>query len=167
VILTFVEQRPDAFLVGYDFSHGMLQKAHEKNVAGRVVFAEGDAAELPFRDDSFDIITCSHALYELKGHARIRALLEMKRVLHADGVLLLMEHEVPQNALTRALFYVRLFFMGTKDAREFLAGGLERLGKIFPRVDLSHSRSGKSRLMTCRKYQENENQEDPHRRSFP
>jgi demethylphylloquinol methyltransferase len=81
VILAFVEQRPDAFLVGYDFSHSMLRNAQEKNLAGRVVFLEGDAAELPFRDDSFDIITCSHALSELKGHARTRALLEMKKVL--------------------------------------------------------------------------------------
>jgi len=151
VILAFVERRTDAFVVGYDFSRGMLRKAQEKNRAGRVAFVEGDAAELPFRDDSFDVITCSHALYELKGHARNKALLEMRRVLHADGLLLLMEHEVPRNALTRALFSIRLSFMGSDDGREFLVGGLHRLGELFPRVSMSHSRSGKSRLMTCRK----------------
>jgi len=167
VIQAFAEQRPDAFLVGCDFSRGMLRKAQEKNFTGRVFFVEGDAAELPFRDDSFDIITCSHALYEFKGHARIMALLEMKRVLTADGVLLLMEHEVPRKPLTRALFNGRLFFMGSKDAREFLAGGLERLGNIFRRVDLSHSGSGKSRLMICRNEQESKLQEYPRRRSFP
>jgi demethylphylloquinol methyltransferase len=151
VVSAFVEQRADAFVVGYDFSHGMLRKAQGKNTTGRVDFVEGDAAELPFRDDSFDIIACSHALYELKGRARDRALLEMRRVLHADGLLLLMEHEVPKNPLIKTLFHVRLSFMGSNDAREFLVGGLRRLREIFPLVSLSHSRSGKSRLMICRK----------------
>jgi len=151
VILAFAERHPDAILVGYDFSHGMLRKAQEKNVATRAVFVEGDAAELPFSDDSFDIVTCSHSLYELKGQARDKALLEMKRVLHTDGLVLLMEHEVPSNPLIKVLFYLRLFFMGSNDAREFLLGGLQRLKKIFPRVALSHSRSGKSKLMICQK----------------
>lgn len=151
VILAFVEQRTDAFLVGYDFSRGMLRKAQEKNVEGRVAFVEGDAAELPFCDGSFDIVLCSHSLYELKGQARDRSLMEMRRVLHADGLLLLMEHEVPKNPLIKGLFYLRLVFMGSNDAREFLFGGSHGLSKIFPGVVLSHSRSGKSRLMICRK----------------
>jgi ubiquinone/menaquinone biosynthesis C-methylase UbiE len=151
VILAFSERQPDAFLVGCDFSHGMLRKAREKNAATRVVFVEGDASGLPFRDESFDIVTCSHSLYELKGRARDSALLEMRRVLHADGLVLLMEHEMPKNPLVKGLFYLRLFFMGSNDAREFLLGGLQRLRKTFPRVTVSHSPSGKSRLMICRK----------------
>jgi ubiquinone/menaquinone biosynthesis C-methylase UbiE len=151
VILAFAERKPDVFLVGYDFSHGMIRKAQKKNAPARVVFVEGDASELPFRDESFSIVTCSHSLYELKGRARDRALLEMRRVLHADGLALLMEHEIPKNSLVKGLFYLRLFFMGSKDAREFLHGGSQRLRKAFPRVTVSHSPSGKSRLMICRK----------------
>ena len=104
VISAFAERYASALLVGYDFSYGMIRKAREKNVAGRIVFVEGDAAELPFSDDSFDIVTCSHSLYELKGRARDRALTEMKRVLHADGRVLLMEHEIPGNPLVKFLF---------------------------------------------------------------
>lgn len=151
VILAFAERHPDAILVGYDFSHGMLRKAQEKNVVTRAEFVEGDAAELPFFDATFDIVICSHSLYELKGQARDRALLEMRRVLHNDGLVLLMEHEVPSNPLVKLLFYLRLFFMGSNDAHDFLVGGLQRLKKIYPRVALSHSRSGKSRLMICQK----------------
>jgi ubiquinone/menaquinone biosynthesis C-methylase UbiE len=151
VILAFAQRQPDAFLVGYDFSHGMLHKAQEKNAAARVVFVEGDASELPFRDDSFDIVTCSHSLYELKGRARDSALREIRRVLHADGLALLMEHEIPKNPLVKGLFYLRLFFMGSNDAREFLLGGSQRLRKTFPQISVSHSPSGKSRLMICRK----------------
>ena len=138
-------------LVGYDFSQGMLSKAQEKNAATRAVFVEGDAAALPFSDNSFDVVSCSHALYELKGQAREKGLWEMKRVIHPDGVVLLMEHEVPNHPLLRFLFNVRLIFMGSDDAREFVEGGLQRLRKIFSRISLSHSQSGKSRLMVCKK----------------
>jgi ubiquinone/menaquinone biosynthesis C-methylase UbiE len=149
VVLAFDEHCPDALVVGCDFSHGMLRKAQEKNVDTRAVFVEGDAAELPFSDNSFDVVSCSHALYELKGQAREKVLWEMKRVIHPDGVVLLMEHEVPSHPFVRFFFKVRLIFMGSDDAREFVEGGLQRLRKIFSRVTLRHSRSGKSRLMIC------------------
>jgi ubiquinone/menaquinone biosynthesis C-methylase UbiE len=151
VILAFAERYPHAILVGYDFSHGMLRQAQEKSAAGRTVYVEGDAAQLPFPDGSFDVVSCSHALYELKGKARQQALEEMKRVMHPDGLVLLMEHEVPSRPLLRLLFYMRLYTMGSADAREFVQGGLERLQEIFSRIAVTHSPSGKSRLMICQK----------------
>jgi ubiquinone/menaquinone biosynthesis C-methylase UbiE len=151
VILAFARRYADALPVGCDFSHGMLRKARAKDPSGRVLFVEGDAGKLPFADSTFRVVTCSHALYELKGEARRTALLEMRRVVDPDGVVLLMEHEVPRRRLVRFLFYVRLFFMGSSDAREFLRGGLEPLQRIFSRVSLSHSPSGKSKLMSCDK----------------
>jgi ubiquinone/menaquinone biosynthesis C-methylase UbiE len=149
VVFAFAERYHHALLVGYDFSHGMLGKARQKNVSTRALFVEGDAAELPFPNDSFDIVTCSHALYELKGPAREKALWEMKRVMHPEGLVLLMEHEVPGNPVLKLLFHFRLLSMGSDDAREFVEGGLDRLQNIFPRVVLRHSTSGKSRLMIC------------------
>ena len=151
VIIAFGKRYPDAVLVGYDFSHGMLRKAQEKSAAGRAVYLEGDAAQLPFPDASFDVVTCSHALYELKAEAREKALQEMSRVMNPDGLVLLMEHEVPSRPLIRLLFYMRLFTMGSADAREFVEGGIQRLKRIFSRVTLSRSPSGKSRLMICEK----------------
>lgn len=151
VIIAFGKRYPDAVLVGYDFSHGMLRKAQEKSAAGRVVYVEGDAAHLPFPDAGFDVVACSHALYELKGEAREKALKEMSRVMHPDGLVLLMEHEVPSHPLIRLLFYMRLFTVGASDAREFAQGGIQHLKRTFSRVALSHSPSGKSRLMTCQK----------------
>jgi ubiquinone/menaquinone biosynthesis C-methylase UbiE len=151
VVLAFAETYPDALLVGCDFSRGMLQKARGKTMGKQALFVEADAAELPFADDTFDVIACSHALYELKGQAREKALWEMKRVARPGGCVLLMEHEVPANPVLRLLFYVRLFSMGSEDAREFVTGGLDRLRRVFPEVALSLSPSGKSRLMQCRK----------------
>ncbi|MGD8509658.1 MAG: methyltransferase domain-containing protein [Syntrophobacterales bacterium] len=151
VVLAFGEHCPDALIVGYDFSHGMLRKAQEKNVDTRTIFVEGDAAELPFPDNSFDVVSCSHALYELKGHAREKALWEMKRVIQPAGVVLLIEHEVPSHFFVKFLFNVRMISMGSDDAREFVEGGMQQLRKIFSRVNLRHSQSGKSRLTICKK----------------
>jgi demethylphylloquinol methyltransferase len=151
VILAFKERSPQSLAIGYDFSHGMLRKAQEKNINGGAIFVEGDAAALPFADGSFDVVTCSHALYELKGESRARALREMKRVVRPDGLVLIMEHEIPRRPLIRLLFYIRMLSMGSKDAREFVKGGVEPYEKVFSRVSLSHSRSGKSRLLSCRK----------------
>jgi demethylphylloquinol methyltransferase len=151
VILTFDRRFPGSLCVGCDFSDGMLRRAMEKDGSRRIRFVEGDAAALPFAGDSFDVVTCSHALYELKGESRRKALLEMKRVLRPDGIALLMEHEVPRNPAVKLLFRIRLFAMGSDDAREFVEGGMDPLKRIFPRVSLSHSKTGKSRLMSCGK----------------
>ena len=150
VVLAFSERYSNALLVGYDFSYGMLRKAQEKNAATWAVFVERDAAELPFIDNSFDAVTCSHALYELKGQTREDALWEMKRVMEPDGAVLIMEHEVPRHPAAKLLFHLRLLFMGSDDAREFVEGGLQCLKKIFSRVSQSQSRSGKSRLLVCK-----------------
>ena len=151
VIIAFGERYPDAVRVGYDFSHGMLRKAQEKSTAKPAVYVEGDAAQLPFLDASFDVVTCSHAIYELKGETQEEALKEMNRVMHPDGLVLLMEHEVPSRPLVRLLFYIRLFTVGSPDTGKSAEGGIQRLKRIFSRVALSHSPSGKSRLMICYK----------------
>lgn len=151
VIVAFAKEYEKSLTVGYDFSHGMLRKAIEKPGAQRVKFVEGDAATLPFADENFDVITCSHALYELKGEARQAALLEMKRVVKPDGMVLIMEHEVPHNPFMRLLFNLRMMAMGSADAGEFVKGGLEIYTRIFPRVSLTHSPSGKSKLIICQK----------------
>jgi len=151
VITAFAIQYSESFTVGYDFSRGMLLKVREKSGSGTIILIEGDAAVLPFIDESFDVITCSHALYELKTSARQAALKEMKRVIRSSGVVLIMEHEKPRHPLVRILFNLRMLTMGSADAREFVKGGLEPFQRIFSEVSLYHSPSGKSKLFVCRK----------------
>ena len=151
VIEAFAVIFPRSVTVGYDFSHGMLLKAREKSSGQPIVLIEGDAATLPFMDESFDVVTCSHALYELKGPARQDALKEMKRIIRTDGVVLIMEHEVPRHPLVKLLFNLRMLAMGSADAREFVKAGREPFQRIFSTVTRHHSPSGKSRLFVCRR----------------
>jgi ubiquinone/menaquinone biosynthesis C-methylase UbiE len=151
VMLAFARRFPDILAAGYDFSLGMMHQAKEKDLSDKISFINGDAAKLPFVDDCFDIVCCSHALYELKNQVRTEALLEMKRVVKQDGSVLIMEHEVPSRSLIKILFYIRMLMMGPKDSREFVKQGLRPFEKIFNQVTLSHTPSGKSKLIICRK----------------
>ena len=152
VIVAFANRYPEGVTIGYDFSRGMLRKVQHKQTSGKIILIEGDAARLPFADESFDIVTCSHALYELKRQTRQTALKEMKRVVCSDGLVLLMEHEVPQHPLVRILFNIRMMTMGSADAMEFVEGGLDPFRRIFPDVSLHHSLTAKSKLIVCRKH---------------
>ena len=151
VTLVFTQRYPEVQSFGYDFALGMLNKAQKKDRSGRARFINGDAARLSFADDCFDVVCCSHALYELKNEVRTAALLEMRRVVKPDGLVLIMEHEVPRKRLIKILFYIRMLSMGLKDAQEFVKQGTLPFEKIFPRVTLSHSQSGKSKLFICGK----------------
>ena len=151
VVLAFARKSPDIRSVGYDFSLGMLHKAKEKDLSDQTLFINGDAARLSFVDDCFDVVCCSHALYELKNQVRTDALSEMKRVVKPVGSVLIMEHEVPRRSFIKILFYIRMLMMGPKDSQEFLKQGLSPFEKIFTCVKISHTPSGKSKLIICRK----------------
>ena len=152
VIAAFANRYPESVTVGYDFSRGMLRKARNKQEYRKTIFIEGDAASLPFADESFDVVTCSHALYELKRRTRQIALREMRRIIHSNGAVLLMEHEVPDHPLIKMLFNIRMMTMGSADSVEFVKGGLDPFRRIFSDVSLYHSPTGKSKLIVCRKH---------------
>ncbi|MBW1695772.1 MAG: methyltransferase domain-containing protein [Deltaproteobacteria bacterium] len=150
LILTFAKRYPKSTAVGLDFSHGMLRKAKKKNPNQKALFIEADAALLPFSNDIFDVVACSYALYELKGAVRTDALKEMKRVVKpGQASVLIMEHEAPKHPIVRFLFKIRMILVGSTDVRALLGAGLEPFKKIFSKVHLLHTPSGKSRLLRC------------------
>lgn len=151
VLLAFDGGHPQGTFVGCDFSYGMLTAARRKNPFGQATFIQGNATSLPFADNIFHAVSCSHALYELKGEDRVKALHEMKRVVRKDGVVLIMEHEVPTRPLAGFMFRLRLMAMGSADAKEFVESGLKPFQQAFQSVTLHHTPSGRSKLICCRK----------------
>ena len=54
---------PDGLVVGIDVSETMLARAVQDTDAEQVVYVRGDAADLPFRDHSFDAVCCFAAIH--------------------------------------------------------------------------------------------------------
>ena len=143
---------PSGHFVGADFSHGMLKMAKAKTRGcANVCFVEADAGCLPFMNGVFDAVTCSHAFYELKGDTQREALHEIVRVLKPGGDFLMMEHDVPVNPIVKALFYLRLTFIGAGRAIDFLRHEQEVLERHFTSVEKVVGPAGRSKIMICRK----------------
>jgi demethylmenaquinone methyltransferase/2-methoxy-6-polyprenyl-1,4-benzoquinol methylase len=142
----------DGQVVGADCSHGMLKIAQEKTRSlANVYLVEADAGCLSFANGAFDAVTCSHAFYELKGDTQDQALQEIVRVLKPGGNFLMMEHDVPANPFVRALFYLRLTFIGAGQAITFLRREQEVLERHFASVEKIVAPAGRSKVMICRK----------------
>jgi ubiquinone/menaquinone biosynthesis C-methylase UbiE len=140
------------FVVGVDFSHGMLCACRLKTAGLRNVhLVEADAGCLPFRAGAFDAVTCSHAFYELKGETRDGVLQEILRVLRPKAVFLMMEHDVPSNPIVRAFFYLRLTVIGAGRAIRFLRHERQVLEAYFPTVQKVGAPAGRSKVLICRK----------------
>ena len=140
----------EGLVVGLDFSRGMLEKAKGKALrlnAGHLYLVQANASQLPFKKSSFHGVTCSHAFYELKGEERKRVIDEVARILIGGGRFCLMEHAKPEKVFVRLLFYIRIFFLGSKDARKFLAEEGSIFGERFKNITKVMSPTGQSKLI--------------------
>jgi ubiquinone/menaquinone biosynthesis C-methylase UbiE len=74
--------------------------AHAEGVADRIDVKDGNARQLPFPNESFDVITSSFMLHHMNSTGRREAISEMARVLKPGGRLVVVEiahtgHYVP------------------------------------------------------------------------
>jgi ubiquinone/menaquinone biosynthesis C-methylase UbiE len=94
ITLAALEERPRN-IVCTDSSHNMLSRC-KKNVAtstkpyADVTFCESDVENLPFADNSFDVVLCSMVIGMLPNQQK--AIAEMTRVLRPQGQLGLATH---------------------------------------------------------------------------
>jgi ubiquinone/menaquinone biosynthesis C-methylase UbiE len=122
---------------GIDSSQDMLKIATRnrmKQKAANVFFRLADATELPFPEGYFDYATVSFGLHDKEKSTRYRIISEMKRVIKQDGILILIDYQVPlpRNAwavLARSIEFLAggSHYRGFKD---YLAvGGIENILK--------------------------------------
>ena len=101
-----------AQVVGADFSHAMLARAHAKSKAhaqdarvksaAPMVFFEADALGLPFADASFDLVTTAFGFRNLANYDS--GMLEIRRVLKDGGTLAILEFTEPPPGLAGDLY---------------------------------------------------------------
>lgn len=140
----------NGLVVGLDFSQGMLSKAQKKvrkQKLKNINWIQAEASELPFKDNSFAAITCSHAFYELKGPQRKGVLGEIVRVAKPGGRFCMMEHEVPKNFIIRILFYLRMYAAGAREVHSFLKEEVTLFKKFFRHVQKEVVSTGRSKVI--------------------
>jgi len=119
---------PPEFAVGVDSSQEML--AHAPRLPLRWQLLCGEARDLPFEDDSFDLVTMAYLLHLIPSANRRELLSEAARVLTRRGRLVVVTPASPRSLLGRALF------APLEWRAERSAGLLAGLRSLDPRADL-------------------------------
>ncbi|WP_256757288.1 demethylmenaquinone methyltransferase [Cohnella sp. WQ 127256] len=93
--------------VGLDFSGNMLEvgqaKINKVGLHDQITLVQGNAMDLPFEDNSFDIITIGFGLRNIPDI--IKALKEMKRVVKPGGKIVCLEMSKPTRQPFKSVYY--------------------------------------------------------------
>jgi len=112
--------RQGAETIGLDFSEKMLEVAKQRSEKLEVRspnntshfalrtphFIQGDAQQIPFPENSFDIVTVGYGLRNLASWER--GLEEMLRVAKPGGRIIVLEFGKPANLLWRKIYFTHL-----------------------------------------------------------
>ena len=107
--ISFALAQRGAETTGLDFSPQMLEVAaqrHLKSHISNLKFIQGDAQELPFAENSFDIVTVGYGLRNLTSWQR--GVDEMYRVAKPGARLIVLDFGKPANALWRTIYFTHL-----------------------------------------------------------
>ncbi|MCG7333881.1 demethylmenaquinone methyltransferase [Sporosarcina sp. ACRSM] len=98
---------PKGAVTGLDFSEGMLEAGRPKVQAyPNVKLIQGNAMELPFPDNTFDVVTIGFGLRNVPDYLTV--LKEMNRVLKPGGMIACLETSQTEIPVYRQLF--RFYF---------------------------------------------------------
>ncbi len=101
---------PDIQVVGVDFVEEMLvlagRKVQNETSASNVGLLKGNALDLPFPPDSFDVAGMAFGIRNIP--AKARALKEMARVVVSGGQVLILEMVFPRHRYINSLYNIYL-----------------------------------------------------------
>jgi demethylmenaquinone methyltransferase / 2-methoxy-6-polyprenyl-1,4-benzoquinol methylase len=106
--LALLAARDGAHVVGLDVTPRMVQLAAAKTSGASPRFLVGDMMALPFRDQSFDVITTGYGLRNVPDLAG--AISEARRVLRPDGRFYSLDFNRPRARVVRSVY---LFYLST------------------------------------------------------
>ncbi|HEY1800355.1 MAG TPA: bifunctional demethylmenaquinone methyltransferase/2-methoxy-6-polyprenyl-1,4-benzoquinol methylase UbiE [Terriglobales bacterium] len=123
---------PSSKIVGADFSHAMLQRAHKKTKKISLRWLEADALQLPFPDNSFDLVTSAFGFRNLADYDA--GLREIFRVLRPSGEFGILDFSEPtglMGTLYRVYFKhvlpaIGTWISGVKGPYAYLPASVER-----------------------------------------
>ncbi len=101
-IIKLIKKRSDCFCIGYDPNIKMIKEAKKKLSDEEVFFVNGFAENIPFKKDSFNLVTVS---FGLRNFSNIeKSLKEVKRVLKKKNKFYCLEFSQINGFLFRKIF---------------------------------------------------------------
>lgn len=96
--IALAKYNPQAHIIGVDFSEKMLaigkEKVKKQGIENQIDLHLGDAATLPFEDQSFDAVTVAFGVRNFEDLQR--GLSEICRVLKPNGQVFILEFSMPE-----------------------------------------------------------------------
>jgi len=97
---------PDVNVTGVDFVQEMvdngLKKVENQNLTERVILKWGDATNLEFDDNSFDVTAIAFGIRNIPD--KEKALIEMRRIIVPDGQVMILELTTPEPGFWRSTY---------------------------------------------------------------
>ena len=97
-------QKAGCKVCGIDSSPAMLEVAR-KNLGQHAELRLGDASQMPYPDDMFDLITVMFTLHEMPSQIRADVMSEIFRVMKDDGRVLLIDYHPGPIRFPKGWFY--------------------------------------------------------------
>ena len=108
--IALAKRNPQAHIMGMDISEKMLdigkEKVRKQGLESQIDLRPGDAASLPFDDNSFDAVTVAFGVRNFE--SRDKGLDEIQRVLKPDGQAFILEFSMPERFPMKQLY--RFYF---------------------------------------------------------
>lgn len=141
----------------YDFNPQMLEMAKNKSgkLGVKVNYLEGDASNMPFKDESFDRVTIGFGFRNLtfENPSENTHIKEIYRIMKPNGKLLILESGVPGNSLVRFFYKLYLYVIlvplgtiisGNAKAYWYLAHSASKFYKVNELIELLKRKGFKS-----------------------
>jgi demethylmenaquinone methyltransferase/2-methoxy-6-polyprenyl-1,4-benzoquinol methylase len=114
-------------VIGIDLSEAMLDVAKKKNKFKNAKFEVADATNLLFEDNSFDVSSISFALHDMPLSIREKVLKEMVRVTRPEGIIVIVDYDLPKNRIGKFLIYHFIALFEAEYYKNFIKSNLEAL----------------------------------------
>jgi len=107
--------------IGLDFVQDMVdygnQKIKDQNLKDRVALKWGDATNIDYEDNTFDVVAMAFGIRNIPD--KVKALTEMKRVVLPKGQILILELTTPNPGFFKDIYSFYLNRLLTKIAKPF------------------------------------------------
>lgn len=104
--ISIAEKNKTAKVIGFDLSEGMLsygrKKITKKGLDSNIKMIQGDAENMPFEDNTFDVVTVSFGVRNFENLEK--GLIDIYRVLKPNGKLVILEFSTPEKFPMKQLY---------------------------------------------------------------